>query len=267
MITMMNWNLKKIKFFSLLILILWGNLSVIYAQNKSKKSFGIGVNLGLGSAFVSGNTYQNYMDTTKSNSSHHYNKGIHAWALYSLGKKSDLQIGLGFQQMGFARKQSNLTFKNFTYPGIGIGKIEDLSNTQKEITYNYRFNYLQIPLQINTYLGRSRDFKWVYQFSGGITPQILLNHRLVANTNPGFTIEGEDQFKIDSSGFDARRFAINMQVGLTIEYRESKNKVYFIQPMLGIHPIGVSANPRVAYPVFASLAVGVLFANLPNGNK
>jgi hypothetical protein len=116
-------------------------------------------------------------------------------------------------------------------------------------------------------LGRSRDFKWVYQFSGGITPQILLKHRLVANTNPGFTIEGENQFKIDSSGFDARRFAINIQVGLTIEYRESKNKVYFIQPMLGINPIGVSAIPRLAYPVFASLAVGVLFANLPNGNK
>lgn len=267
MITMMNWNLKKINIFSLLMLFLWSNHSMIFAQNKSKKSFGVGVNFGLGSAFVSGKTYQNYMDTTKSSASYHFNKGIHAWALYSLGKKSDLQIGLGFQQMGFARKQSNLTFKNFTYPGIGIGKIEDLSNTQKEITYNYRFNYLQIPLQINTYLGRSRDFKWVYQFSAGIMPQILLKHRLVANTNPGFTIEEEDQFKIDSSGFEARRFAVNMQVGLTIEYRESKNKVYFIQPMLGVHPIGVSANPRVAYPVFASLAVGVLFANLPNGNK
>lgn len=267
MITMMNWSLKKIKVFTFLTLLFIGSLSSLFAQSKSKNSYGIGLNAGLGSTFVTGNSYQNYMDTSKSNASYHFNKGIHAWALVSLGKKSDLQIGLGLQQMGFARKQNNLAFKNATYPGIGAGFIEDLSNTEKEITYNYRFNYLQIPLQINTYLGRSRDFKWVYQFSAGVTPQILLNHRLIANTNTGFTIDGEDQFKLDSSGFEARRFALNMQVGLTIEYRESKSKLYFIQPMLGIYPIGVSSAPRAAYPVFASLTVGVLFSSLPNANK
>ena len=266
MITIMNSNLKKNKiFFFLCILTAFG--TNVLAQSKSKTSFGFGVNGGVGSAIIGGNTYQNYMDTTKSKSTMHFNKGIHAWALVSLGKKSDLQVGLGFQQMGFARKQSGLTFKNHTYPGIGVGFIEDLSNTEKEITYNYRLNYLQIPLQLNTYLGRSGDFKWVYQFSAGITPQILLKHNMVANTNPGFSIDGESQFKIDSSGFTANRIAVNMQVGLTIEYRESKNKLYFIQPLIGIYPAPVTAAPRAAFPIFASLSVGVLFSSLPNASK
>jgi hypothetical protein len=60
---------------------------------------------------------------------------------------------------------------------------------------------------------------------------------------------------------------MNMQLGLTIEYRESKNKVYFIQPMLGFYPLPISAAPRAAFPVFASLSVGVLFSSLPNANK
>ncbi len=263
----MNWSLKKIKLCIYTGIIFFLTQLNTNAQSKSKNSFGIGIIGGIGYGIINGDAYQNYMDTTKSANHQHINKGVHIWSLLSLGKKSDLQIGLGFQQIGFARKQSGLTFKNYTYPGIGIGKIEDLSNTTKEITYNYRFNYLQLPVQFNTYLGRSRDFKWVYQFSAGITPQVLINHKLVANTNPGFTIDGEEQFKLDSSGFEPRRFALHMQVGLTVEYRESKSKVYFIQPMLGIYPASITAGPLTAYPVFASLAVGVLFSSLPNANK
>ncbi|MDP3929264.1 MAG: outer membrane beta-barrel protein [Bacteroidota bacterium] len=263
----MNWSLKKIKNYFFFGILFWGCTLSVQAQSKSKNSYGVGVNAGIGSAFISGNSYQNYMDTTKSESTLHFNKGIHVWALLSMGKKSDIQIGLGFQQMGFARKQTGLKFFNKTYPGIGVGFIEDNSNSEKEITYNYRLNYLQVPIQVNTYLGRSGDFKWVYQFSAGITPQLLLKHNMVANCNPGFSIDGETQFKIDSSGFEARRFAMNMQLGLTIEYRESKNKVYFIQPMLGFYPLPISAAPRAAFPVFASLSVGVLFSSLPNANK
>jgi hypothetical protein len=37
--------------------------------------------------------------------------------------------------------------------------------------------------------------------------------------------------------------------------------------MLGIYPASITAGPLTAYPVFASLAVGVLFSSLPNANK
>ncbi|MDZ4668923.1 MAG: outer membrane beta-barrel protein [bacterium] len=236
------------------------------AQSKAKASFGFSVNGGMGGAIANGNPYKNYesfLDTnSKTSSAIHFNKGIYAWYTYSLGKKSDIQVGVGYQQTGFARKQTDLTFKNYTYPGIATGRIEDFSNTQKGITYNYRFHYLQIPIILNTYLGRSGDFKWVYQLSSGITPQVLLKHQLVANCNPGFSIEGKDQFKLDSSGFDAKRLAVSLQIGIYIAYRESKDKIYFFQPMVGIYPSSVSTANNSAFPFFVSLNVGVMFSNI-----
>ena len=261
----MNLNLRTIRIV-LGLLLVGMQVNVLFAQSKSSMSFGFGVNGGIGMAAHNSDVYKNYetfLDTNSSTASAlHFNKGVHAWLTYSLGKKADFQIGFGYQQTRFSRKQTNLAFNNYTYPEIATGRIEDLSNTQKEITYNYRFHYLQIPLMINTYLGRSGDFKWVYQFSAGITPQVLLKHQLVANCNPGFSIEGEDQFKLDSSGFDAKRIAVSMQIGLNIEYRESKNKVYFLQPIIGVYPISVSSSSNAAYPFFMGINLGMLFSNI-----
>jgi hypothetical protein len=265
--TTMNWSLKPISKISfLLVLFLIGNQTV-FAQSKTKLSYGISVNGGFGGTIANQAAYQNYIDTINSNKSAHLNKGVHLWMNYSLGKKYDLQMGLGFQQNGFARKQSNLNFQNYTYPGIGTGRIEDFSNSTKEITYNYRFSYLQIPVLFNSYLGRSADFKWVYLFSLGITPQILLNHQIVANCNPGFSIEGEKQFKLDSTGFDARILVLNLQAGLNFEYHSTKNKTYFIQPLIGFYPISVSSSKNTSNPFYFSVNVGVLLANLSNAAK
>lgn len=259
----MNWNLKPISKLCLLIA-LSGFLNVnVQAQSKSKLSYGLGVNLGLGSAIVGSDAYKTYSDSVKSSTTAHYNKGIHAWLNYSLGKKADLQIGLGFQQVGFARKQTNLQFKNPTYPGIGVGFIEDVfsPNSGREITYNYRFNYIQIPVILNTYLGRSGDFKWVYNFSTGITPQILVKHQLVANCSPGFKIDSKDQFKLDSSGFEARRISTSLQIGMNIEYHDTKEKIYFFQPLIGFYPISVTRSTNSSYPFYFALNVGMLFNN------
>lgn len=263
--TMMNLNLRTISIvLGLAILFLMPNL--LNAQSKSKYTFGIGVNGGIGLAAHNSDAYTKYESFLDSNSNTskamHFNKGIHAWFTYSLGKKADLQVGLGYQQTGFTRKQTDLQYFNYTYPGIGFGQILDKSNTQKEITYNYRFHYLQFPIIINRSLGRSSDFKWVYKFSAGLTPQILVKHNLVANCNPGFTIDSEKQFKLDSTGFDAKRIAISMQVGFNIEYRDSKEKTYFFQPLLGIYPTSVTGSNNKAYPFYFGMNVGMLFSNI-----
>jgi hypothetical protein len=261
MITQMssNLNLNKLKIvFSLFLL---ASFSTSFGQSKSNIEYGASISLGVGSAITNSASYKQYSDTVLSKSHAHFNKGIHAWVNYSLGKKADLQLGIGYQQIGFSRIQENLTFKNYTYPGIGTGRIEDLSNTDKGIVYNYKFNYLQFPLMINSYLGRSGDFKWVYNFTAGITPQVLIKHRMVANCIPGYSIEGENQFKFDSTGFDARPISANIQVGLKIEYRETKSKVYFIQPLIGIYPMSVTKSTNTAIPYFFSLNLGMLFSS------
>lgn len=262
----MNLNLNRIKgsFLIALAIICLGKQGL--AQSKSQVTYGFSLTGGAGWAIINSAAYQNYMDTVHSSPSTHFNKGFHFWFDYSLGKKTDLQLGIGYQQNGFSRKQENLNFSNYTYPGIGTGRIEDLSNTEKGINYNYRFNYLQIPAIFNFHLSRSSDFKWVNHFSAGITPQFLLKHNLQANCIPGYSIEGQNSFKLDSSGFNAKVFTLSMQIGFDLEYRVNKNKLYFFQPMIGIYPISVTKSPNSALPVFANLTVGLKFSSLKNAD-
>lgn len=261
MTTIMNWSLKQIRIICLLIVFAIVSANALFAQSKDKFEFGASVSLGTGGAILTSEAYKQYTDTMKCANGMHLNKGVNIWFDVLLSKKTDLQMGLGFQQIGFARTQTGLTFKNYTYPGIGTGRIEDLSNTVKEITYNYRFSYLQFPLILNTNIGRSGNFKWISHFSVGITPQILMKHQLVAICNPGFSIEGKSQFKLDSSGFDGRILSLSIHAGFNFEYRAAKNKIYFFQPMLGFYPLSVSKTSNAAYPIFAGINVGVLLSN------
>ncbi len=265
MTTMMNLNLSQIRTLTLfagLICLGFG----AKAQSKSQLSYGISIHGAGAWAITNGTDYNNYVDTVKSSTTAHLNKGLHIWLNYSLGKKNDLQIGLGYVQTGFSRKQEDLNFSNYTFPGIGTGRIEDLSNTPKGITYNYRFNYLQVPIILNTYLGRSRDFKWVSNFSAGITPQFLLKHQLQANCIPGYSIEGESKFKLDSSGFTGNFFALSVQVGMNIEYKANKNKVYFFQPLIGFNPLSISKSPNTATPIFVGLNLGMKFSSFASAD-
>ncbi len=257
----MNWSLKQIR--NICLLLGLGILVSFHsvAQSKDKFEFGASVSLGMGGAVLPTDAYKQYVDTMKCNANMHYNKGLNLWVDLLVAKKTDLQMGIGFQQVGFARTQTNLKYMNYTYPGIGTGRIEDLSNSNKEITYNYRFSYIQLPFILNTNIGRSGNFKWVSQFSVGITPQILVKHQIVADCNPGYSIEGKSQFKIDSTGFDARLLTLNIHAGFNFEYRAAKNKIYFIQPMIGFYPLSVSKSNNAAYPFYAGLNVGVMLTS------
>jgi len=266
MTTTTNWSLKLISKICALLVMCFTFSNTLFAQSKTGFSYGLSVNLGYGSASTTNESYLKYTDTINSSKTSHFNKGAHIWFNYSLGKKYDLQVGLGYEQIGFARQQSNLNFNNYTYPGIGTGRIEDLSNSEKVITYNYRFNYIQVPIMINTFLGRSNDFKWIYHFTAGLTPQILVNHQLIANCNPGFSVDGEDQFKFDSTGFSARSIAMNLQIGMLIENRVSKNKTYFIQPIIGYYPFSITSSANTANPFFFSVNLGLKLASLKNAN-
>lgn len=257
----MNWNLNPTRFGFMAGVLMCSLFPFLAnAQSKTNLSYGAGVSAGVGSAIIQSDAYKNYMDTTKSSGGFHFNKGATVWLSYSLGKHADLQFGAGYQQTGFTREQSGLTFKNYTYPGIGTGTVMDQSNTKKGISYDYRFHYLQLPVLYNAYLFRSADFKWFTHFTAGITPQILLNHQLVAKTIPGYSIEGKDRFVIDSTGFSARTLAVSLQVGMLMEYRETKHKAYFIQPVIGIYPISVSKSGNAALPYFIQVNVGMLFS-------
>ncbi|MBC7382918.1 MAG: outer membrane beta-barrel protein [Bacteroidia bacterium] len=263
---MMNLNLKNNREFNGLIIkglvVLYILFSLPYkgfGQNKSTLSVGFSLAPVFGGAINRSDNYDHYIDSVKSTQGLRATIGAHIWANYALLKTVDVQIGLGYMETGFSRRQTGLNFGNPTYPGIATGRIEDNSNTKKAITYNYKFQYIQVPILFNFYLKRSGNFKWIYSFTAGITTNVLVKHQIQANMDPGYSIEGKTTYKIDSTGFDARRIAVNLLVGAKIEYRNNKKSVYFIQPAVGIYPISVSSAPNKSHPWFVMFNVGMLY--------
>ncbi len=264
----MNWNLNQIKIhgrkssrlFFLVLIYVTSDYSCL-AQAKSLVTGGISISPTFGSSFNRGDSYTDYSDSVKSTQGTRLMWGVHGWINYSLKKKLDIQVGIGYQDIGFSRIQKGLDLNEPTYPGIGVGFIEDKSNTQKDITYNYRFQYLQVPVIFNSYMGRSANYKWVFNFSAGIVSNLLLKHQIVANLNPGFTVDGKKSFNIDSTGFDARRFAFNVLIGAKIEYKEKADtkKTYFFQPAIGFYPLSVAGGAIKSNPWFITINVGMLF--------
>lgn len=255
----MNSNLKRSNYALLAIFFLFSTLTTL-AQSKSKFGLAGSINLGVGSAIITNEKYQQFMDTMQSKTNRVLTKSVNAWVIYSVNKKTDLLIGLGYQEAAFGRKQSNLNFSNYTYPGIGVGKIEDLSNLERGIQYTYRFSYLNIPVQLLINTGRSGDFKWTYSFVPGAGINVLLNHQMIANLDDGFSIDLIDKFYLDSTGFNARPIAFNLSAGLRFQKKDEDGKSYFIQPMAAVYPLSVSSSDLKALPWTISLQFGAVFS-------
>jgi hypothetical protein len=255
----MNLSLKKSK---LLLLAVFALLSItnLKAQSKSKSGFAGSINVGYGSAIISDEKYQQFMDTMQSKTNGVLTKSVNGWFMYSFSKKVDLLFGIGYQEATFGRRQSNLNFNNYTYPGIGIGKIEDLSNIERGIQYTYRFSYLNIPFQMMLNTGRSSDYKWTFSFVPGTAINILVNHKMIANLNDGFSIDQKDIFTFDSTGFKARTIAVNFSAGFRFQKKDEDGKSYFLQPMAMIYPLSVTSADLKAVPWSISLQFGAIFS-------
>lgn len=259
----MNLNLKRINSILALGLLLVSFPEILKAQSKSKYSYGGSINLGVGSALIASDAYQKYMDTVQSRTNMVMVKGVHAWFTYSLSQKTDLHLGLGYQEAAYGRRQENLNFQNYTYPGIGTGSIEDLSNVEKGIQYIYRYSYLQVPAQFSLNFGRSGDFQWTYSFVPGGALNVLLNHSMIANLDDGFSIDGENRFVMDSTGFKARPVTFNLSAGFRFQNRNDAGEIFFFQPNVILFPMSVSSSDLTAIPWSINMQFGMLF----NGSK
>ncbi len=255
----MNLNLKQNKCL-LILAILAFNYFQVSAQSKSKLAIAGSLNFGLGSAKIGDEKYQKYMDSMQSETNNVLTKAANVWLMYSYNKKVDLLFGIGYQEAAFGRIQSNLNFNNYTYPGIGIGKIEELSNLERNIQYTYRFSYLNIPFQMMLNTGRSGNFKWTYSFVPGAGLNILLNHKMIADLGDGFLIDEKDKFVFDSTGFKARPIALNFSAGFRLQKKDEDGKSYFIQPMAIVYPHSITNSDLKSVPWMISLQFGAVFS-------
>jgi hypothetical protein len=253
----MNWNLNKIKgvFLSFAFL-----LFLFKVNGQSKQNFELGLSVAPAVNFcqVKGTEWESYINSSKSSVSNYISLQVHAWIKKSIGKNSNVQIGLGYADLGFERLQQNLQLSDRTYPGIGSGVIPDVSSMEKKITYTYHFRNLQLPIIWNGLVGHSKDFRIKFYASAGAVLNTLLSHSLVAETAQGYLIDSQSKFQLDSSGFNPNRINLAFQVGLKGVYKLDKNKSLFVQPLIGYFPFSITSSSTSVNPILLQVNVGLM---------
>jgi hypothetical protein len=256
---MKNLNLKQINL--LFTLIIYFGFGVL-AQTKSVFRVGISVNPALNRAFLTANDSlaANFLKVNESNFTFQSSVGSTIWFRYLIKPKLDIMFGLGYSNLGFQRKQENLKFNDPTYPGIGVGKIEDLSNTEKSLYYNYRFDYINIPVLLNWYIGSDKDYKFHFAYTFGAQANLLINHSLIARTNAGYNIDGKNKFSLDSSGFTGKAINLGLLAGVRMEYNYNKKVDVFAQPLIFTSPMSLTKTPYNAIPLKLLVNIGLTYA-------
>lgn len=255
---------------SIATLVIFSLFSVYaFAQSRARLSYSASlnpsitfpINISSSSQPVSGNPYQTheqYADSVRTFETYKLSLGATVWVNYLLGQKWSLQAGLGYNETGFTREQTNIKFRDKLFPGIGDGMLIENSNSTKSINYSFRYQYLTVPVLFNYYAKRSRDFKWTYYFTTGVGFNFLLKHEIKA-TMKNFVVDGESTIHLDSTGYEGRAFAMNIYVGGRIEYKVDKNLSVFGQPMITAYPLSVSKTPMQVYPIGLMVNCGVVY--------
>jgi hypothetical protein len=205
------------------------------------------------------NTFSQYADSVNKMETGRLTFGISAMGTYAFNKNWELMAGLSYINIGFQRQQRNIGFGDRLHPGIGNGKVTEFSNTEKEVDYHYRYQYIQIPILFNYQLYKSTDFTKNVKLSMGLSPAILINHDIKANLRQ-FVVDNEERFVIDSTGYEGSILGLTLNGGLYVDYKIDKLKVLYVQPMLSFSPFSVSSSPISANPLFIQLHVGLLFS-------
>lgn len=226
---------------------------VLSAQSQEKSYYSITVGGGFTSAYTSstsndiavaktGQSFQQYNDSITSFQTGRFNWGVTLWYHRALGINWSMQAGIGYVDMGFRRQQKNIALGDYTYPGIGDGRLIEFSNTKKSIDYDYRFHYVQVPVWFNYHLFKSSDYRTTFDFTTGLSLTFLAKHRLTARLNE-FKVDEKDVFQLDSTGYDARTLNAQFNLGFRIEHKLEKDITLIFQPMYSIHPFSLTNDP------------------------
>lgn len=202
-------------------------------------------------------TYKQFADAIKKNQTTRLNFSAHAWFNKSLGFNWTMQAGIGYVDMGFRYQQNKLQDGDYINKNIGDGKVLDRSNVEKNLNYDYRFHYVDIPVWFNYELYKSKDYKTTYQLTAGVAASILVKHQLTARLD-NFTIDGKDKFQVNNTGLDARAFNMQLNAGFKVIHKLDKETTIIVQPMYSIHPISVTNSNLSVNPYSIMLHAGLV---------
>ena len=242
----------------------------VSAQTRTKLALGFSLNptatYGFNSSTSSklvankpNQTVSEYVDSIGESERIKLSIGATVWVNYLLNQKWTVQAGLGYSEVGFTIQQNNIQYKDAIFPGVGTSNtILDKSNADRSIDYNYKYQYLTMPVLFNYYTTKAADFKWSYYLTGGVGVNVLLKHQMKAILD-NFYIDNEKVFHIDSTGFEGRIVTLNLFLGGRIEYKLDKQITVFGQPMITAFPFSVSKTEQKSFPVGLQINCGVSY--------
>jgi hypothetical protein len=202
-------------------------------------------------------SYKEFADAIKKNQSTRLNFSAHAWYNKTLGFNWTLQAGIGYVDMGFRYEQNKLKDGDYINNGVGEGRILDKSNVEKNLNYDYRFHYIDIPVWFNYELFKSKNYKTIYQFTAGFAANILVKHQLTARLD-NFTIDGKDKFQVNNTGLDPRAFNMQINAGFKVIHKLDKETTVIVQPMYSMHPVSVTNSNLSVNPYSIILHAGLI---------
>lgn len=220
------------------------------------------INTSSSNEILSGNqTYAAYVDSTGAFESPRLTIGAAVWAHKFITKRWGIQAGIAYEDVGFDRKQSDIKYLDPLYPGMGKGKLLELSSGsgEKSVTYSYRYQYLQLPILVHYEVFSSKDFYYKISLTGGMGFNFLLQHQMTAKLDQ-FVVDGKDRFQFDSTGYNARFFTMNFMMGARGEYRLDKKTIVYAMPIIGLYPFSASSNALKSYPYYMQVILGVQYA-------
>jgi hypothetical protein len=249
--------------FTLLFLLL--SCYTSFAQSRTKWNVGVSLNPLICNSINTEKTTANdpvYLHNGSINTTKSYRLNMllpALWFNYSLDQKWSLQTGLGYQDVGFELNQNNIKYQDSLFAGIPHGIRLDKSNAVADIHYEYRFQYIQIPVLFNYLMGKSGDYRFSYSLTGGIAFNFLVKHQITANLLNGFYIDGNSSYNLSPTGYDARFFAFAMIGGGRIDYKLDKKTTLMVQPILGLYPFSVTSSPVSVYPYYFAVQTGLVY--------
>lgn len=239
------------------------------AQSEDESSFAITIGGGFTSASHQSSSqkqfafnqnqisYQQFSDTINNGLTPRLNLSVHVWYNKFISNKWNLQVGLGYLESGFRRRQEDLKLNDITHPGIGNGQINDFTNNRKDVNYDYRFHYINLPVLVNYDILKTADLKTNVQFSAGISFDLLVYHNMVARLK-NFTVDEKETFRIKETFHQPRTFSFQLNTGFKIEHKADKNTTLVFQPMFGYFPISTTSGEMKVNPYYFMLHAGII---------
>lgn len=167
-------------------------------------------------------------------------------AFFTTYSKVYFSIGIGYRNTGYRRHFESLKYKDSIQY---MGKIDVFSdNGPKDITFNFRYHYLELPVMVHFSLNSREDqYDETNKFiTIGLSPNWLLKNNYNARLF-GFSIEEQVNFKGNEIFYTNRVFNCNVLLGGRFQTALNEDFRFNITPVISFPLLSQTVNEDATF--------------------